>query len=204
MACILCMLYLLLLAAAAEAPTRGRESVSSSSGQKQTSKQEEWGAGSGSAPPRQQAPLRHPGESRDGNYGNPWPRQHTGTVWVMVLSQSNQWNRFSYTYLYSFTLGQHCLIINSWSVTSERWKLTVTAASDWTYNLLCYYGNSSVGCCPQRRPSSLNDLDRSHCTSYHGYSQDEREMEFLRLQVMEQQHIIDDLSKVLLIMLLLL
>uniref|UniRef100_A0A3P8QD98 Janus kinase and microtubule-interacting protein C-terminal domain-containing protein n=1 Tax=Astatotilapia calliptera TaxID=8154 RepID=A0A3P8QD98_ASTCA len=51
-------------------------------------------------------------------------------------------------------------------------------------------------CGPQRRPSSLNDLDRSHSTSYHGYSQDEREMEFLRLQVLEQQHIIDDLSKV--------
>lgn len=48
----------------------------------------------------------------------------------------------------------------------------------------------------QRRPSSLNDLDRSHSTSYHGYNQDEREMEFLRLQVVEQQHIIDDLSKV--------
>uniref|UniRef100_A0A8C6LJB2 Janus kinase and microtubule interacting protein 3 n=1 Tax=Nothobranchius furzeri TaxID=105023 RepID=A0A8C6LJB2_NOTFU len=50
---------------------------------------------------------------------------------------------------------------------------------------------------PQRRPSSLNDLDRSHSTSYHCYSQDEREMEFLRLQVVEQQHIIDDLSKLL-------
>uniref|UniRef100_A0AAY4BBF5 Janus kinase and microtubule-interacting protein C-terminal domain-containing protein n=1 Tax=Denticeps clupeoides TaxID=299321 RepID=A0AAY4BBF5_9TELE len=37
-----------------------------------------------------------------------------------------------------------------------------------------------------RRPSSLNDLDQS---------QEEREMEFLRLQVMEQQNIIDDLSK---------
>ncbi|TRY56760.1 hypothetical protein DNTS_028621, partial [Danionella cerebrum] len=36
-----------------------------------------------------------------------------------------------------------------------------------------------------RRPSSLNDLDQS---------QEEREMEFLRLQVMEQQNIIDDLS----------
>ncbi|KAM6898085.1 janus kinase and microtubule-interacting protein 3 isoform 5-T9 [Lycodopsis pacificus] len=48
-----------------------------------------------------------------------------------------------------------------------------------------------------RRPSSLNDLDRSHSKSYHGYSQDEREMEFLRLQVLEQQHIIDDLSKAL-------
>uniref|UniRef100_A0A3Q3WIB9 Janus kinase and microtubule-interacting protein C-terminal domain-containing protein n=1 Tax=Mola mola TaxID=94237 RepID=A0A3Q3WIB9_MOLML len=45
-----------------------------------------------------------------------------------------------------------------------------------------------------RRPSSLNDLDR---TSYHGYSHDEREMEFLRLQVVEQQNIIDDLSKAL-------
>ncbi|XP_071319349.1 janus kinase and microtubule-interacting protein 3 isoform X3 [Trachinotus anak] len=48
-----------------------------------------------------------------------------------------------------------------------------------------------------RRPSSLNDLDRTHSTSYHGYSQEEREMEFLRLQVLEQQHIIDDLSKAL-------
>ncbi|XP_034049096.1 janus kinase and microtubule-interacting protein 3 isoform X3 [Thalassophryne amazonica] len=48
-----------------------------------------------------------------------------------------------------------------------------------------------------RRPSSLNDLDRSHSSSYHGYSQDAREMEFLRLQVLEQQHIIDDLSKAL-------
>ncbi|XP_060795040.1 janus kinase and microtubule-interacting protein 3 isoform X9 [Neoarius graeffei] len=37
-----------------------------------------------------------------------------------------------------------------------------------------------------RRPSSLNDLDQSH---------EEREMEFLRLQVLEQQNIIDDLSK---------
>uniref|UniRef100_A0A3B4BAX6 Janus kinase and microtubule-interacting protein C-terminal domain-containing protein n=1 Tax=Periophthalmus magnuspinnatus TaxID=409849 RepID=A0A3B4BAX6_9GOBI len=46
-----------------------------------------------------------------------------------------------------------------------------------------------------RRPSSLNDLDRSHCSGFHGYTVDEREMEFLRLQVMEQQNIIDDLSK---------
>ncbi|KAG2462203.1 JKIP3 protein, partial [Polypterus senegalus] len=37
-----------------------------------------------------------------------------------------------------------------------------------------------------RRPSSLNDLDQS---------QEEREIEFLRLQVIEQQNIIDDLSK---------
>ncbi|XP_022524835.2 janus kinase and microtubule-interacting protein 3 isoform X4 [Astyanax mexicanus] len=37
-----------------------------------------------------------------------------------------------------------------------------------------------------RRPSSLNDLDQS---------QEEREIEFLRLQVLEQQNIIDDLSK---------
>ncbi|XP_055085428.1 janus kinase and microtubule-interacting protein 3 [Periophthalmus magnuspinnatus] len=48
-----------------------------------------------------------------------------------------------------------------------------------------------------RRPSSLNDLDRSHCSGFHGYTVDEREMEFLRLQVMEQQNIIDDLSKAL-------
>ncbi|XP_051958136.1 janus kinase and microtubule-interacting protein 3-like isoform X1 [Xyrauchen texanus] len=39
-----------------------------------------------------------------------------------------------------------------------------------------------------RRPSSLNDLDQS---------QEEREIEFLRLQVLEQQNIIDNLSKAL-------
>ncbi|NWR51736.1 JKIP3 protein, partial [Regulus satrapa] len=39
-----------------------------------------------------------------------------------------------------------------------------------------------------RRPSSLNDLD---------HSQEEREVDFLRLQVMEQQNIIDELSKTL-------
>ncbi|MBN3288503.1 JKIP3 protein, partial [Polyodon spathula] len=41
-----------------------------------------------------------------------------------------------------------------------------------------------------RRPSSLNDLDQS---------QEEQEIEFLRLQVIEQQNIIDDLSKLALI-----
>ncbi|KAM7171163.1 janus kinase and microtubule-interacting protein 3 isoform 17-T17 [Macrochelys suwanniensis] len=39
-----------------------------------------------------------------------------------------------------------------------------------------------------RRPSSLNDLDQS---------QEEREVEFLRLQIIEQQNIIDELSKTL-------
>ncbi|XP_019411861.1 PREDICTED: janus kinase and microtubule-interacting protein 3 isoform X2 [Crocodylus porosus] len=39
-----------------------------------------------------------------------------------------------------------------------------------------------------RRPSSLNDLD---------HSQEEREVEFLRLQIIEQQNIIDELSKTL-------
>ncbi|XP_060097378.1 janus kinase and microtubule-interacting protein 3 isoform X7 [Heteronotia binoei] len=39
-----------------------------------------------------------------------------------------------------------------------------------------------------RRPSSLNDLD---------HNQDEREVDFLRLQIMEQQNIIDELSKTL-------
>ncbi|XP_047558660.1 janus kinase and microtubule-interacting protein 3 isoform X18 [Lutra lutra] len=39
-----------------------------------------------------------------------------------------------------------------------------------------------------RRPSSLNDLDQS---------QDEREVDFLRLQVVEQQNLIDELSKTL-------
>nr|XP_049582318.1 janus kinase and microtubule-interacting protein 2-like [Syngnathus scovelli] len=42
-------------------------------------------------------------------------------------------------------------------------------------------------CVPQRRPSSLNDLER-------GCGQQDGEMEFL--QVVEQRHIIDDLSKV--------
>ncbi|XP_015264845.1 PREDICTED: janus kinase and microtubule-interacting protein 3 isoform X1 [Gekko japonicus] len=37
-----------------------------------------------------------------------------------------------------------------------------------------------------RRPSSLNDLD---------HSQDDREVDFLRLQIMEQQNLIDELSK---------
>ncbi|NXF12447.1 JKIP3 protein, partial [Smithornis capensis] len=39
-----------------------------------------------------------------------------------------------------------------------------------------------------RRPSSLNDLD---------HSQEEREVDFLRLQVVEQQNLIDELSKTL-------
>ncbi|CAI9178355.1 unnamed protein product [Rangifer tarandus platyrhynchus] len=39
-----------------------------------------------------------------------------------------------------------------------------------------------------RRPSSLNDLDQS---------QDEREVDFLKLQIVEQQHLIDELSKTL-------
>ncbi|XP_009079210.1 PREDICTED: janus kinase and microtubule-interacting protein 3, partial [Acanthisitta chloris] len=39
-----------------------------------------------------------------------------------------------------------------------------------------------------RRPSSLNDLD---------HSQEEREVDFLRLQVIEQQNLIDELSKTL-------
>ncbi|XP_029701053.1 janus kinase and microtubule-interacting protein 3 isoform X4 [Takifugu rubripes] len=43
-----------------------------------------------------------------------------------------------------------------------------------------------------KRPSSLNDLDRSAGQSH---SQDQREMEFLCLQVAEQQNIIEDLTK---------
>ncbi|XP_040608198.1 janus kinase and microtubule-interacting protein 3 isoform X8 [Mesocricetus auratus] len=39
-----------------------------------------------------------------------------------------------------------------------------------------------------RRPSSLNDLDQS---------QDEKEMDFLKLQIVEQQNLIDELSKTL-------
>ncbi|KAG5196133.1 hypothetical protein JEQ12_011769 [Ovis aries] len=39
-----------------------------------------------------------------------------------------------------------------------------------------------------RRPSSLNDLDQS---------QDEREVDFLKSQIVEQQHLIDELSKTL-------
>uniref|UniRef100_A0A1A8GSF2 Janus kinase and microtubule interacting protein 3 n=1 Tax=Nothobranchius korthausae TaxID=1143690 RepID=A0A1A8GSF2_9TELE len=62
-------------------------------------------------------------------------------------------------------------------------------------NKLRFVTQENMEMATMRRPSSLNDLDRSHSTSYHCYSQDEREMEFLRLQVVEQQHIIDDLSK---------
>lgn len=38
-----------------------------------------------------------------------------------------------------------------------------------------------------RRPSSLNDLDRSR---------EEQEADFLRVQILEQQNLIDELSKV--------
>ncbi|XP_041830631.1 janus kinase and microtubule-interacting protein 3 isoform X5 [Melanotaenia boesemani] len=64
-------------------------------------------------------------------------------------------------------------------------------------NKLRFVTQENLEMVTMRRPSSLNDLDHSHSTSYHGYSQDEREVEFLRLQVVEQQHIIDDLSKAL-------
>ncbi|KAK9538261.1 hypothetical protein VZT92_004702 [Zoarces viviparus] len=64
-------------------------------------------------------------------------------------------------------------------------------------NKLRFVTQENMEMVAMRRPSSLNDLDSSHSNSYHGYSQDEREMEFLRLQVLEQQHIIDDLSKAL-------
>ncbi|KAI9529564.1 hypothetical protein NQZ68_011274 [Dissostichus eleginoides] len=61
-------------------------------------------------------------------------------------------------------------------------------------NKLRFVTQENMEMVAMRRPNSLNDLDRSR-SSYHGYSQDEREMEFLRLQVLEQQHVIDDLSK---------
>ncbi|XP_062234332.1 janus kinase and microtubule-interacting protein 3 isoform X3 [Platichthys flesus] len=64
-------------------------------------------------------------------------------------------------------------------------------------NKLQFVTQENLEMVAMRRPSSLNDLDRSHSTSCHGYSQEDREMEFLRLQVLEQQHIIDDLSKAL-------
>ncbi|KAM4524908.1 janus kinase and microtubule-interacting protein 3 isoform 2-T3 [Odontesthes bonariensis] len=64
-------------------------------------------------------------------------------------------------------------------------------------NKLRFVTQENLEMVAMRRPSSLNDLDRSHSASYHGYGQDEREMEFLRLQVVEQQHIIDDLTKAL-------
>ncbi|XP_017158951.1 janus kinase and microtubule-interacting protein 3 isoform X4 [Poecilia reticulata] len=64
-------------------------------------------------------------------------------------------------------------------------------------NKLRFVTQENLEMATMRRPSSLNDLDRSHSSSYHGYHQDEREMEFLRLQVVEQQHVIDDLSKAL-------
>ena len=41
-----------------------------------------------------------------------------------------------------------------------------------------------------RRPSSLNDLEE--------LNPEEKEVQFLHLQVQEQQHVIEDLSKVLL------
>ncbi|KAK5850343.1 hypothetical protein PBY51_001233 [Eleginops maclovinus] len=63
-------------------------------------------------------------------------------------------------------------------------------------NKLRFVTQENMEMVTMRRPNSLNDLDRSR-SSYHGYSQDEREMEFLRLQVLEQQHVIDDLSKAL-------
>uniref|UniRef100_A0A8C8A3H2 Janus kinase and microtubule interacting protein 3 n=1 Tax=Oryzias sinensis TaxID=183150 RepID=A0A8C8A3H2_9TELE len=63
-------------------------------------------------------------------------------------------------------------------------------------NKLRFVTQENMEMVTMRRPSSLNDLDRSQSTSYHGYTQDEREMEFLRLQVVEQQHVIDNLSKV--------
>ncbi|XP_078794275.1 janus kinase and microtubule-interacting protein 3 isoform X10 [Oryzias latipes] len=62
-------------------------------------------------------------------------------------------------------------------------------------NKLRFVTQENMEMVTMRRPSSLNDLDRSQSTSYHGYTQDEREMEFLRLQVVEQQHVIDNLSK---------
>ncbi|XP_041671696.1 janus kinase and microtubule-interacting protein 3 isoform X2 [Cheilinus undulatus] len=64
-------------------------------------------------------------------------------------------------------------------------------------NKLRFVTQENMEMVTMRRPSSLNDLDRSRSSSYHGYSQDDREMEFLRLQVLEQQHIIEDLSKAL-------
>uniref|UniRef100_A0AAV2LE91 Janus kinase and microtubule-interacting protein C-terminal domain-containing protein n=1 Tax=Knipowitschia caucasica TaxID=637954 RepID=A0AAV2LE91_KNICA len=59
-------------------------------------------------------------------------------------------------------------------------------------NKLRYMTQEHLEKSSMRRPSSLNDLDRS---CFRGY--DDREMEFLRLQVMEQQSVIDDLSKAL-------
>lgn len=64
-------------------------------------------------------------------------------------------------------------------------------------NKLRFVTQENMEMVAMRRPSSLNDLDRSHFSGFHGYGVDEREMEFLRLQVLEQQHIIDDLSKAL-------
>ncbi|XP_061612281.1 janus kinase and microtubule-interacting protein 3 isoform X2 [Phyllopteryx taeniolatus] len=64
-------------------------------------------------------------------------------------------------------------------------------------NKLRFVTQENMEMATMRRPSSLNDLDRSNSGGYHGYSQEDSEMEFLRLQVLEQQHIIDDLSKAL-------
>ncbi|XP_058477684.1 janus kinase and microtubule-interacting protein 3 isoform X7 [Solea solea] len=64
-------------------------------------------------------------------------------------------------------------------------------------NKLRFVTQENLEMVTMRRPSSLNDLDRRHSSGYHGFSQEEGEMEFLRLQVLEQQHIIEDLSKAL-------
>ncbi|XP_051927636.1 janus kinase and microtubule-interacting protein 3 isoform X3 [Hippocampus zosterae] len=64
-------------------------------------------------------------------------------------------------------------------------------------NKLRFVTQENMEMATMRRPSSLNDLDRSNSGGYHGYCQEDSEMEFLRLQVLEQQHIIDDLSKAL-------
>ncbi|XP_028332116.1 janus kinase and microtubule-interacting protein 3 [Gouania willdenowi] len=63
-------------------------------------------------------------------------------------------------------------------------------------NKLQFVTQQNLEMVTMRRRSSLNDLT-NHCSTYHGYSQDQREMEFLRLQVTEQQQVIDHLSKAL-------
>nr|XP_061807231.1 janus kinase and microtubule-interacting protein 3-like isoform X6 [Nerophis lumbriciformis] len=65
-------------------------------------------------------------------------------------------------------------------------------------NKLRFVTQENIEMSTMRRPSSLNDLDRrSSSGAYREYGQPDSEMEFLRLQVAEQQHIIDDLSKAL-------
>lgn len=70
--------------------------------------------------------------------------------------------------------------------TKETWTVTQAGMEVLhSYPLYLVFQRQKAGII--RRPSSLNDLDQS---------QDEREIDFLKLQIVEQQNLIDELSKV--------